>query len=219
MHVGLQLLLQRTTRLLLCILIDLLQSTSWHAAHYRLCKFWSESRGRHGVTACCRLLHSFATFLSLACAFSPCMSFFLALRSRALIPSRSPTLSPSRSLLLLFLSFSHLFLLSFSFSHSLSLSLWRKIEFSTNWKRSLLLRQRCQLALRGRRSEFRRAKKGLKKCHHIRTYQTETVLKAKPCQKWTCLKSEPVSKAKPCQKWNCRNSEAVSNCLKSETMK
>ena len=175
--------------------------------------------------ACCRLFHSFATFLSLACAFSLCMSFFLALRSRALFPSRSPTLSPSRSLLLLLLWFSHLFLLSFSFSHllslSLSLSLWRKIDLSTNWKRSLLLRQRCQLALRGRRSEFRRAKKGLKKCQYSRTYQTElsqkrnrvkseTVSKANLSQKQNCLKSETVSKVNLSQKWTCRNSKIVS---------
>ena len=162
-------------------------------------------------------IHLLPSSRSRARSLPVCLSFSLS--ARAL--SFHLALLLFLLLALSFCSFSHsapflalILLLSFTFS----LCLWRKIDFSTNWKRSLLLRQRCQLALRGRRSEFRRAKKGLKKCHYSRTYQTEPVSKAKPCEKWTCLKSEPVAIVKLSQKRNRVKSETVSNCLKSETM-
>ena len=144
--------------------------------------------GSRRVAVCC--IHLLPSSRSRARSLPVCLYVF-SLSARAL----SFLLA-----LLLFLLLALILFLSFTFS----ICLWRKIDFSTNWKRSTLLRQRCQLALRGRRSEFRRAKKGLKKCHHSRTYQTETVSKEKPCQKWTCLISETVSKV---QRWLGKNNK------------
>ena len=141
--------------------------------------------GSRRAAVCC--IHLLPSSRSRARSLPVCLSFLLSARA----------LSFHLALLLLLLlalscSFSHS--RTFSRSHSLSLSLFE--ERSTFQRIESDLCQRCQLALRGRRSEFRRAKKGLKKCHYSRTYQTEL------SQKRNRVKSEPVS-----------------NCLKSETMK